>query len=465
MSTNPALVDYQAVRVAEPPKASPVLMFKLSAMMFLEFGIQGAWLPLLFTFFTRHRGISDDYVGYLAALGAIGAILSPFAAGQIADRRMNAERVLGISHMLGALLVLRMAFATSLAELFIESFLYGLLYTPTLALVNAISFRHLPDRDRDFGKVRVWGTVGWIVVGIGVGQWLVYMAGKDRSAQIPYMGHAFILSAIMGLVFGVYSFFLPKTPPAVVKSDGRAPRDPRQSGDVLEYAPVAKSQFAPGEALKHIRRQPLITAFLISFPIAAVHQFFFVRTVDFLSSPAVKLPEDWWLIKFFGGGAGLMTIGQISELLVLALMPLLATRFTKKVLLTVGLTAYALRFLAFAYFPTASALIPALALHGLCFGCFFFLIFMIIDEHTPKDVRSSAQNLFNLIIFGIGVIAGNLAAGWIGQWLVSDGVMDPSDWRTFFAIPLWVTVACLVAFLIFYPNRSRIPNKEGLAAA
>jgi nucleoside transporter len=441
--TNAAAVDYEPVPTpGQPPKPSPVLMFKLSAMMFLEFGIQGAWLPLLFTFFTRHRGISDDYVGYLAALGAIGAILSPFAAGQIADRRMNAERVLGISHILGAILVLRMAFATSLPELFVESFLYGLLYTPTLALVNAISFRHLPDRDRDFGKVRVWGTVGWIVIGIGVGQWLVYMAGKDRSAQIPYMGHAFILSAVMGLVFGVYSFFLPKTPPS-----------------------PGKERFAPGEALKNIRRQPLVTAFLISFPIAAVHQFFFVRTVDFLSSPAVKLPEDWWLIRFFGGGAGLMTIGQISELLVLALMPLLATRFTKKVLLTVGLTAYALRFLAFAYFPTAAALVPALALHGLCFGCFFFLIFMIIDEHTPKDVRSSAQNLFNLIIFGIGVIAGNLAAGWIGQWLVSDGEMTSQDWRTFFAIPMWITIACLVAFVIFYPNRSRVRNPEGLAAA
>ena len=467
--TDSTTVDYAPVPTpAEPPKASPALMFKLSLMMFLEFAIQGAWLPLLFPFFKYHRNFPDSQVGYLGAIGAIGAIASPLVAGQLADRKMNAERVLGISHILGALLVLRMAYATGFTELMVEAFLYGLLYTPTLALVNAISFRHLPDRDRDFGKVRVWGTIGWIVIGIAVGQWLFRRAGTDLPLQYEYMGDAFRISAFIGLFFGVFSFFLPKTPPAVVATTAaRRPSavDPRDSGDVLNYAPPAKSKFAPGEAMREIVHQrPLLVLFILAFPIATVHSLFFARAAEYLGSGRVELPNPTFINNIFGvGGAGLMTIGQMAEVIVLALMPFFAKRFSKKVLLTVGLLAYALRFFAFAYLPYGWAILPALALHGLVFGCFFFLVFMIIDEHTTKDVRASAQNLFNFIIFGVGVIAGNTLAGWIGE--ASTSPTGQLNWTRFMSIPMWITLACLVAFLIAYPNRSRVLNKEGLAAA
>src|SRR3954447_19692581 len=155
-----------------PRLAPPGIIPRLSAMMFLQFAIQGAWLPLLFQYFNEYRAFSATQVGWLLAFGAIGAVVSPFIAGQLADRHMNAEWFMTLSHVIGAVVVWIFAEVTNLYALSALSFFYGVLYTPTLATANAISFAHLPDRDRDFGKVRVWGTIGWIVVGISVGQYL-----------------------------------------------------------------------------------------------------------------------------------------------------------------------------------------------------------------------------------------------------------------------------------------------------
>ncbi|MDB5323124.1 MAG: hypothetical protein JWN40_4755 [Phycisphaerales bacterium] len=405
---------------------------RLSFMMFLEFAIQGAWLPLLFGFLHNHRGIGDVTVGNILAVGAVGAMLSPLIAGQIADRYMNAERVMALCHFIAAAVVWRIAYATNPNELYLHSFLYGLFLTPTLALVNAISFRHLPDPGRDFGKVRVWGTFGWVVAGIAIGQWLLFKAGNDRVLQYKYMADAMRVAAILGVALGFYCLTLPATPPA-----------------------PGKKKFAPAEALKEILRQPLLTLFLLAFPVAALHSFFFARAAEYLTAGRLELPPDSWINKIFGvGGAGLMTVGQISELVVLALMPLIVKRFSRKLLFAVGLSAYALRFFIFAYFPTAPAIIFALALHGIVFGCFFFLVFITLDEYTTKDVRSSAQNVFNLIIFGVGVIAGNWFSGYLGHQVTTPEKVI--NWQTFYAIPGAITVACLVALLIFYPSRPRV---------
>src|SRR3954447_16421677 len=138
-------LDYQPPPFAPLPAAATAIIPRLSVMMFLEFAIQGAWLPLLFGFLRNHRGIEQTTVGNILAVGAIGAMLSPLIAGQIADRYLNAERVMALCHFVGAAIVFRIAYATNTTELYFHSFAYGLLYTPTLALVNAVAFRHLPD--------------------------------------------------------------------------------------------------------------------------------------------------------------------------------------------------------------------------------------------------------------------------------------------------------------------------------
>jgi MFS family permease len=194
--------------------------------------------------------------------------------------------------------------------------------------------------------------------------------------------------------------------------------------------------------------------------VAAAHSFFFARTAQYLLHLKLEAP---WIDRIFGVGGGPMTIGQISEVVVLALMPLVVTRVPRKALLTVGLLAYVARFFVFAYLPHPWAIYPGLALHGVVFGCFFFLCFMVIDEQTTPAVRSSAQNLFNLIVFGVGVIIGNLLAGWIADWTRTPG--GDIDWRAYYAIPGWITLACAAALLAFYPRRSPAATPHGLAAA
>ena len=157
------------------------LNFQLSTMMFLQYAIWGAWLPLLWTFLSGHRGFTPSEIGNMFAIGAVGAIVAPFIAGQIADRWFNTEKFLGISHILGGILVWQLASLETYNSFLVFSLLYSLIYSPTLSLTNSLAFHHLPDRDRDFGKIRVWGTIGWIVVGIGIGQWLLANWSPDAA--------------------------------------------------------------------------------------------------------------------------------------------------------------------------------------------------------------------------------------------------------------------------------------------
>lgn len=431
-----------APHAAARPQATTL---RLSVMMFLQYAIWGAWLPLFFPFLLNHRHMEVSQVGNLIAIGAIGALFAPFIAGQIADRWFNTEHFLAISHLAGAVLVWLMASADSYANLAVLSLLYGLIYAPTLSLTNSLAFHHLADRDRDFGKVRVWGTVGWIIVGIGMAQWLLYRhtpEGLDgeavMAAQYAGMADSLRLSGVLGALMGLFCLTLPSTPP----QRGRE-----------KFAPLE----AVGYVLRNPMRNPLFWLFVISFPMSCVHQFYFVHTSEFLNR--LNLQSEAINRVFGVGGGGLMTIGQMAEILVLALMPLVAKKVQRKTLLTVGLCAYILRFAVFAYVQQPWAVIPALALHGLCFGCFLFVAFMIVDEENSGDVRASAQGLYNLVVVGVGIIVGSWFAGYIGQ-IAKPSVEAAMNYRLLFAVPLWITVACLAALLIFYPRRAAAPATE-----
>ena len=411
----------------------PAVRLRLSVMMFLQYAIWGAWLPLFFAFLSEHRGFEAGDVGNLFTIGAIGALVAPFVAGPIADRWMSTEKLLAVLHLVGAALVWQLARLETYGGLLLFSLLYSLVYAPTLSLTNSLAFHHLSDRDRDFPRVRVWGTIGWIVVGIGIAQWLLRVwtpAGETdaelvRASQVAGMGDALRLSAILGVLLGLYCFTLPHTPPK-----------------------KSASGTAVGVALGSLRARPLWVLFLVSFPVSCVHQFYFLHTAGFLGHLHVG---SEWINQVFGeGGGGLMTIGQISEIAVLFAIPWVAQRVSRKALLTTGLLAYVLRFAVFAYLPEPWAVIPALALHGLCFGCFFFVAFMIVDERTGADVRASMQSLYNLVAIGFGVIAGNFFAGRVAQW-AGDG--QRMDYQKLFSVPLAVAVVSLVTLLVLYPRR------------
>jgi nucleoside transporter len=426
--------------------ALPTVRLRLSVMMFLQYAIWGAWLPLLFPFLLSHRGFDLDQISTIFMGGAAGAIVGPFIAGQIADRYFSTERFLAFSHLIGAVIVWRLASTTEFSAFLALSVVYGLVYAPTLALTNSLSFHHLPNRDRDFGPVRLWGTIGWIAVGILVGQWLLHQhtpasddANVIAAAQNAGRADAFKLSAILGVIHGLYCFTLPHTPPA--RDVGR--------------------KNAVGEALAYVKLQPLLMLFLLAVPVSCIHQFYFMHTSPFLST--FQTDADDAINKLFGvGGGGLMTIGQMSEIFVLALIPKLAQSASRKTLLAIGLAAYALRMALFAYTDSLETVLLGVMLHGLCFGCFIFVAFMVVDEETPADVRASAQNLFNLVIVGIGTILGSwlassVVAGYAQGEAAKLDYADRAQTTVLFSIPMWASLACLAVLLAFYPSKRRAP--------
>jgi nucleoside transporter len=430
---------------------------RLSVMMFLQYAIWGAWLPVLLPFLL-YRKFSGDEIGTIFAVGAAGAIFAPFIAGQIADRYFPTQFFLGLSHIAGGILVWQLASLETFSAFVWFSLIYSIIYTPTLSLTNSLSFHHLPDRDRDFGRIRIWGTVGWIAAGIAVGQWLLYRhTPADASADIikeawaAGRADAFKLSAVLGIMLGVYCFFLPSTPP--------------QKG---------KQPFAAWEARNEVQRNPrLIALFMFSLIISCIHQFYFIHTSDFISTYQARAEKLVGFInKIFGvGGGGLMTIGQVSEFAVLALMPILAKRFSRKTLLTVGVIAYGLRMALFAYVDSIAAhtgiseiliLILGVSMHGLCFGCFIFVAFLIVDEETSPDVRASAQSLYNVVIIGFGIIVGSKIAlavlDWAKQHTTATG--GSNFYVDLFAAPMWAAALTLVAFLFLYPGKKIGGNGE-----
>ncbi|MCC6284856.1 MAG: MFS transporter [Phycisphaerales bacterium] len=432
--------------MAEGSVPAPALKTRLSVMMFLQYAIWGAWLPLLWPFLNGHLGFTPGQIGDMFAVGAAGAIFAPFIAGQIADRFFSTEKFLAVSHIAGAALVWQLSHLTTYNQFLGFSLAYSLVYSPTLSLTNSLAFHHLPDRDRDFGKVRLWGTIGWICVGIGIGQYLLHAhtpatgtPEEITKAQQAGMTAAFKLSAVLGVVMGLFCFTLPHTPPSKEKRNNATAE-------------------AIGEVL---RSRALAVLFLLLVPVSCIHQFYFVHTSEFLGTFQSQAATD--INKIFGvGGGGLMTIGQMAEITVLAIMPFALKRFSRKALLGVGLLAYGLRMAVFAFGPGLAAnagvspiplLMVGVAMHGLCFGCFIFVSFVVVDELTTKDVRASAQSLFALVIFGIGIIVGSKVAGmWAESSKLATGKLD---YVKLFAMPMWASLGCLMALLLFYPNRAR----------
>jgi nucleoside transporter len=423
--------------MSAPTLSTPI---RLSVMMFLQYAIWGAWLPFLWSFLAGHRHMEADQIGSMFAAGAVGAIFGPFIAGQIADRWLATEKLLAIQHFLGACLIWQLAKIENYDTFLWFSVAYGFMYAPTMALTNSLAFHHLVDRDREFGRVRLWGTFGWIVVGLAMGQWLLHAHAEDVVAG---KADAFRLSAILGFAMSAYCLTLPHTPPS-----------------------RGKQRFATWEALREIAKQPLVTLFLITVPVSCIHQFYFVHTESFLGTRQAEAPAFMQAV-FGAGGGGLMTIGQMSEVLVLGAITLFAKRFSRKTLLAVGLLAYAARMALFAYvdvlpFPPMLTLVAGLLLHGPIFGCFIFLAFMIVDEETTADVRASAQSLYNLVIVGVGVIVGSLLAGEVAKWAkLPDSDGGGLDYARLFSVPMWASIVCFSLLIAFYPYQAPASERAG----
>jgi len=396
-----------------------ILQTRLSVMMFLEFFIWGGWFVTLGTFLGNNLDATDTQIGMAFMTQSWGAIIAPFIVGLIADRYFNAERILGLIHLIGAVLMYLMAVATDFAVFYPYVLGYMILYMPTLALVNSISFRQMQDPSQDFAKVRVLGTIGWIVAGLVIS----YVFSWDSQAAIRqgYLENTFMMCAVASAALGLYSFTLPNTPPKVDKDEK-----------------VSIREIMGLDALAMLKDRNFLIFFISSVLISIPLAFYYQNANPFLAEIGVENPT------------GLMTIGQASEVLFMLLIPFFLTRFGIKWTLLIGMLAWAVRYVLFAYGDPGSLmfmLIIGIALHGICYDFFFVAGQIYTDSKAGEKYKSSAQGLITLATYGVGMLIGFWAAGQISEaYTVTGG----HEWEMIWLIPAIFAAAVFVMYMLTF---------------
>lgn len=391
------------------------IRIKLSLMMFLEFFIWGSWFVTMGTFLAKSFSATGAQTGMAYNTQAIGAIVAPFIIGLIADRYFSAQKILGVLHLIGGALLWLAASSASFDQFYPYIFLYMLIYMPTLALVNSVAFRHLPDPAGQFAQIRVLGTIGWIVAGLIIGN----LAWETQNL----LHYTFQMAAVASIALGVLSFFLPDTPPAVDKNTKVSLRD------ILGL-----------DALALLKDSRYLVFFIASILICIPLAFYYQNANLFLNESGVV------------NAASKMSYGQISETLFMLLLPVFILRFGIKIALLVGMAAWVLRYVLFAYGNADDAmwmLILGIVLHGICYD-FFFVTGQIYTNHKAGEkIKSAAQGLITLATYGIGMMIGFTLAGIISDKYVANGV---HDWQNIWLIPAGIALAVLVLFLVSFKD-------------
>jgi nucleoside transporter len=388
---------------------------QLSTMMFLQFFIWGVWYVTMGTYLLK---IGFDGLDVGAAYSTInwGAILSPFFIGVIADRYFSAEKVLGAMHIMGAFILYYLIQVTEPSAFFWTLLLYALLYMPTIGLANAICFNQMNDTKTEFPPIRVLGTIGWISSGF-----LISFLNLEDS------GTVFKIGAAASVILGIYSFFLPRTPP---KSKGKT---------------ASISAILGLDALSLLKDRSfalfIFCSLLISIPLA----FYYSFTNPFLNEIGME------------NAAGKMAFGQVSELLFMLLMPFMFARLGVKKMLLIGMVAWVVRYALFAYGDNeslVSMLYMGIILHGVCYDFFFVTGYIYVDQAAPKEIQASAQGFITLVTYGLGMLIGSWASGWfVKQYTLADG---SHLWQSIWLIPAGMALiaALLFTFLFNEPKQA-----------
>jgi len=396
---------------------------RLSVLMFLEFFVWGGWFVTLGSYLAQTLAASGVQTAAAYATQSWGAILAPFIVGLIADRYFNAERVLAVLHLVGGVLLLSLARVTAFTSFLPLLFAYMALYMPTLALVNSVSFRQLRDPAREFGLLRVWGTIGWIVAGLAIS----YVFAWDSPALVTQgaLRNTFSMCGWASLALGFYSFTLPKTPPV-----GRG-QSRKQLRDILGF-----------DALRLLAERNFLIFFCASILICIPLAFYYQHANQFLIELKVA------------NATGKQTLGQMSEVLFMLALPVFLSRFGIKVTLLAGMLAWALRYVLFAFGnagPLVSLLLIGIALHGVCYDFFFVSGQIYIDSKAGPAIKSAAQGLITLATYGVGMLIGFSVAGWITDLYALPGT---HEWSSIWLYPAAFAVLILALFAMSFRNET-----------
>ncbi|HXG61402.1 MAG TPA: MFS transporter [Planctomycetota bacterium] len=404
-------------------RGMPLLRTRLFVMMLLEFFIWGAWLPLIFGYLPA-LGFSSLQQSLILNAFPVAAIVGMFFSNQFADRNFAGERFLAFSHLVGGLAMLGLGFTRSFWPFFALMTVHCLFYVPTISITNSIAFASLKDAQKEFGLVRMGGTIGWILAA-----WPIYFIfqGLNPEQVVDATRWTYVVAGAASLALAIFSLSLPHTPP-------------RKAGE------AGAGKLAWLEAMKLLRHPFVLVLWIITFVDSFVHTCYFSWTGRFLASPVVGL-EGKWIMP-------VMSISQVSEILTMAVLGLVLKKLGWRATMTLGILGHAARFAVYAFAPSPALVVGVQVLHGICYAFFFATVYIFVDAFFPKDARSSAQGLFNVMILGIGQLVANfLCPVLFDEVFTKNGV---TDWRSMFIMPTLIALGAAVALAVFFrPPRTQ----------
>jgi len=392
---------------------------RLSVMMFLNYVIWGAWYVTLSTYLTTTLHFTGTQAGAVFGTTALASMISPFFVGLVADRLFSTERVLSALHFIGAILLWQVASAQTFGAVYGLLLAYCLCYFPTIALTNSLLLQHVKDAGRDFPLIRVFGTLGWIAIGVAVGAMAI-----EKSAT------PFLLAAGASVVMGLFSLILPHTPPT-----GKG--EPFSVRKVLGL-----------DALVMMKDRSFFVFAIASVLACIPLTFYFSFTNDYLNDVHVV------------NAAGKMTLGQASEVIMMLVMPFVLRRMSVKGILVMGLAAWAVRYTLLALGnagPGVWMFYVAILLHGVCYDFFFMTGQLYTDQQAPVHLRSAAQGFITFMTYGVGMYAGSLISGnALDFFTIGAGATAVRDWRTFWLSSAAGAFVILLIVAVLFRSHAKI---------
>lgn len=391
-----------------------------SLMMFVQFFIWGAWAVTLGSYLGLTLKFSGSQIGLIYGTTAIAAMISPLFIGLVADRFFSSQRVLGCLHLLGAAVLWLASTVESFESVYVLLLAYSVCYMPTLALANALCFRHMREPERHFPAVRVFGTIGWIVAGQIVG----FMRLEQSATPLQ-------LAAFASVALGCFAFFLPHTPPE------------------KQTSKISLSQMLGFDAIKLLADRSLMVVFISSVLICIPLAFYYNFTNLFLNEIGLQ------------NAAGKMTVGQMSEIFFMLLMPLMFRHLGIKWMLVVGMLAWVTRYILFAYGGiTGSAvwmLYLGILLHGICYDFFFVAGQVYANNAAPEHLKNSVQSLMAFGTYGVGMFVGALVSGRVVDHYTYSGV---KNWQDIWLIPAIMTLLVLIVFYFIFNDKRQVVSEQ-----
>jgi nucleoside transporter len=382
-------------------------------MMLLEYFIWGAWYVTMGTYMSEFLKSSGIQIGAAYSALAIATMISPFFVGMIADRYFAAQRIMGALHLVGAVLLYLATQITDNTAFYWVILLYSLMYMPTIALSNSIAFQQMTDPGKQFPWIRVFGTVGWIMAGLMIG-----MLAIEKTASTFYM------AALASAALGVFSFILPNTPPKGKSADASA------------------SSALGTEAFVLFKDKPYLIFFIAAILVCVPLSFYYGFANLFLNEAGVQ------------NAASKMILGQISEAVFILAIPFLFNSIGVKKMLLLGMVAWILRYVCFAYGDVNTnlwMLYAGIILHGICYDFFFVTGYMYTEKKAGEKIKNAAQGLFTFATYGVGMFVGTWFSGFTTDYYTNNGV---HQWREIWYVPAYIAVAVLLYFIIFFKEKT-----------